>query len=218
MRACVRACMCVCWCYVGVPCLCSPCLSGAPPQREEPEDVLVVHPKHKGCGGVDALPAGATIGTSSLRRQAVLAALRPDVTVTSVRGNLNTRLKKLDEGVGGVAYDALVLARAGVKRMGWESRIEAVLPPAVFPYSVGQGALGIECRAADAGVLEFMKALVHAPSDRRCRAERAFLHGLLGGCQVPIGVQSTIAADGALTLRGVVMSLDGSKPAIDVGS
>ncbi len=176
---------------------------GAVTEREDPADALVLHGKHHG-KQIDTLPEGAVIGTSSLRRLAQLRYHYPHLTFKDVRGNLNTRLQKLDDG----EYDALVLAVAGLQRLGMADRVHQVLPPEISLHAVGQGALGIECRADDAEVLALLKALEHQPTAYRCYAERAFLRELEGGCQVPIGVNTSLDGD-RLTLTGLVASLDG---------
>lgn len=244
--------------------------------REDPRDALLISAKHydttdipdssttnntnSSAAQVDlpvsscrykslaSLPPGAVVGTSSLRREAMIRRLYPHLTVATIRGNLNTRLRKLDqgvtpEGVGAAAsgpsatavaaaaaaasdiegavtspatvaatgssngntssnathgssaqpslhYDALVLAAAGVKRMGWGRRIVALLSPSDQPHAAGQGALGLECRADDGEVLALCRAITHVPSAIACLAERAFLNRLQGGCQAPIAVQS----------------------------
>ncbi len=165
-------------------------------ERQDPEDALVVHADHRGCGGLAGLPAGSVVGTSSLRRAALLRKLHPALRPEVVRGNLQTRLAKLDASSwGGKSwprhYDALLLAAAGLKRLGWHARLEASLAGDSFPYGVGQGALGVEAREADHVMGEMVReACGHAPTDSRCRAERAFLRALQGGCQVPIAVTS----------------------------
>ncbi|MBW4654456.1 MAG: hydroxymethylbilane synthase [Kaiparowitsia implicata GSE-PSE-MK54-09C] len=176
---------------------------GCVTEREDPADALVLHSKHAG-KQLDSLPDGAVIGTSSLRRLAQLRHHFPQLTFKDVRGNLNTRLSKLDAG----EYDALILAVAGLRRLGMGDRIDQAIPTHISLHAVGQGALGIECRADDAEVLHLLKALEHPPTASRCYAERAFLRSLEGGCQVPIGVTTTIE-EGTLTLAGVVASLDG---------
>lgn len=176
---------------------------GCVTEREDPADALVVHEKHKD-KQIDTLPEGAVIGTSSLRRLAQLRHHYPHLTFKDVRGNLNTRLAKLDAG----EYDAIILAVAGLRRLGMGDRIHQVLPSDVSLHAVGQGALGIECRTDDPEVLELLKVLQHEPTAQRCYAERAFLRVLEGGCQVPIGVNTTIDGD-TLTLTGIVASLDG---------
>lgn len=176
---------------------------GCVTERENPADALVVHEKHKD-KQLDTLPAGAVVGTSSLRRLAQLRHHYPHLSFKDVRGNLNTRLAKLDAG----EYDALILAVAGLHRLGMGDRIHQAIPAEVSLHAVGQGALGIECREGDPEVLNLIKALEHTPTAQRCHAERAFLRELEGGCQVPIGVNTVIEGD-SLTLTGLVASLDG---------
>lgn len=178
---------------------------GCVTEREDPADALVVHEKHKD-KQIDTLPEGTVIGTSSLRRLAQLRYRFPHLTFKDVRGNLNTRLGKLDAG----EYDALILAVAGLQRLGMSDRIHQILPPEVSLHAVGQGALGIECRADDTEVLELLKAIEHVPTAERCYAERSFLRRLEGGCQVPIGVNTKLEGD-TLTLTGIVASVDGQK-------
>jgi hydroxymethylbilane synthase len=174
-------------------------------ERENPADALVLHEKHQG-KQLDTLPEGAVIGTSSLRRLAQLRHYYPHFEFKDVRGNLNTRLAKLDEG----GYDALILAVAGLERLGMGARIHQVIPSEISLHAVGQGALGIECRADDPEVLELLKGLEHQPTAWRCLAERSFLRNLEGGCQVPIGVNTSIEGD-RLTMTGMVASLDGQR-------
>lgn len=178
---------------------------GCVTERENPADALVVHAKHKD-KQLDTLPEGAIVGTSSLRRLAQLRHHYPQLSFKDVRGNLNTRLAKLDAG----EYDALILAAAGLQRLDMADRIHQVIPAEISLHAVGQGALGIECRAEDTEILTLLKALEHAPTAYRCAAERAFLRELEGGCQVPIGVNTVLAGD-TLTLTGIVASLDGQK-------
>ena len=178
---------------------------GAVTEREDPADALVVHSNHQD-KQIDTLPEGAVIGTSSLRRLAQLRYHFPHLAFKDIRGNLNTRLAKLDAG----EYDAIILAVAGLKRLDMSDRIHQILPPEVSLHAVGQGALGIECREDDAEVLELLKALEHIPTRDRCYAERAFLRQLEGGCQVPIGVNTTLNGE-QLTLTGIVASVDGQK-------
>jgi hydroxymethylbilane synthase len=167
----------------------------AVPERQDPRDAVVGRT-------LAALPAGARAGTSSLRRAAQLRQLRPDLAIESVRGNLDTRLRKLDEG----QYDAILLAAAGLKRLGWADRIAEILPPEQMCPAVGQGALAIETRAGStvAAVLD------HAPTHTAVMAERALLARLGGGCQVPIGAHATVEA-GRLRLIAIVAAPDGSK-------
>lgn len=178
---------------------------GCVTQREDPADALVVNYKHQG-QQLDTLPQGAVIGTSSLRRLAQLRHHYPHLTFKDVRGNVNTRLAKLDAG----EYDAIVLAVAGLQRLGMAERIHQVIPADISLHAVGQGALGIECRGDDGEVLGLLKVLEHPDTRDRCLAERAFLRQLEGGCQVPIGVNTQIEGE-QLTLTGMVASLDGQQ-------
>jgi hydroxymethylbilane synthase len=178
---------------------------GCVTEREDPADALVVHAKHQD-KQLDTLPAGAVIGTSSLRRLAQLRHHFPHFAFKDIRGNLNTRLRKLDEG----EYDAIILAVAGLRRLGMGERVHQTLPAAISLHAVGQGALGIECRSGDPDILAIIKVLEHQPTAYRCYAERAFLRELEGGCQVPIGVNTVIEGDN-LTLVGIVASLDGQQ-------
>ena len=174
-------------------------------ERENPADALVVHEKHKD-KQIETLPEGAVIGTSSLRRLAQLRHHFPHFEFKDVRGNLNTRLAKLDEG----EYDALILAAAGLGRLGMAERIHHVIPKEISLHAAGQGALGIECLVDNEKLISFLKAIEHPQTRDRCLAERAFLRELEGGCQVPIGVNTEINGD-ELTLTGLVASLDGTK-------
>lgn len=178
---------------------------GCVTERVNPADALVVNAQHQD-KQLDSLPEGAIIGTSSLRRLAQLRHYYPHLTFKDVRGNVNTRLGKLDAG----EYDGIILAVAGLQRLGMGDRIHQVIPSDISLHAVGQGALGIECRANDAEVLEILKMLEDIPSRDRCLAERAFLRELEGGCQVPIGVNTQIEND-VLTLTGLVASLDGQQ-------
>lgn len=178
---------------------------GCVTEREDPADALVVHERNKD-KQLDSLPEGAVIGTSSLRRLAQLRHHYPHLRFKDIRGNLNTRLQKLDAG----DYDAIVLAVAGLQRLDMAERIHQIIPAEISLHAVGQGALGIECRAEDPEVLHLLKALEHQPTAYRCYAERAFLRELEGGCQVPIGVNTQIEGD-SLTLVGMVASVDGQK-------
>jgi len=176
---------------------------GVVTEREDPADALVVHSRHRD-KQIDTLAAGAVVGTSSLRRLAQLRHHFPHLRFKDIRGNLNTRLQKLDAG----EYDAIILAVAGLQRLGMSDRIHQVLPPEVSLHAVGQGALGIECRADDPEVLSLLKAIEHTPTRDRTLAERAFLRELEGGCQVPIGVNTQLDGE-QLTLTGLVASVDG---------
>ncbi|QNJ14716.1 porphobilinogen deaminase [Synechococcus sp. A18-46.1] len=174
-------------------------------EREDPADALVVNAKnanHK----LDTLPEGAVVGTSSLRRLAQLRHHYPHLSFKDVRGNVITRLEKLDSG----DYDCLILAAAGLERLGFGNRIHQIIPGDISLHAVGQGALGIECMEDKPEVLEIIKVLEHTTTSRRCLAERAFLRELEGGCQVPIGVNSQINNE-ELTLTGMVASLDGKR-------
>jgi hydroxymethylbilane synthase len=178
---------------------------GCVTERENPADALVVHEQHQD-KQLHTLPEGAVIGTSSLRRLAQLRHHYPHLSFKDVRGNLITRLAKLDAG----EYDALILAFAGLHRLEMADRIHQVIPSDISLHAVGQGALGIECRVGDDEVLTLLKALEHQPTAQRCYAERAFLRELEGGCQVPIGVNTVLDGD-SLTLIGIVASLDGQR-------
>ena len=172
-------------------------------EREDPADALVVHAKHKD-KTLATLPEAAVVGTSSLRRLAQLRHHYPHLEFKDVRGNVITRLEKLDSG----EFDCLILAAAGLGRLGLGERIHERIDPSISLHAVGQGALGIECRLGDDAVLAQIKTLEHLPTARRCLAERAFLRQLEGGCQVPIGVNSRFEGE-ELILTGMVASLDG---------
>lgn len=178
---------------------------GAVPKREDPRDVLISLKGYDLAG----LPANAKVGTSSLRRAAQLKARRPDLQIESVRGNIDTRLKKLEtEG-----FDAILLAAAGMRRMGWADRITNYLDPQECLPAVGQGALAIECRAGDKEVMELLARLNDAKTERAVRAERRFLGLLNGGCQVPIGAYAEAESDNddsTIRLTAMVASPDGT--------
>ena len=176
-------------------------------EREDPADALVVHAKHRD-RTLASLPEGSVVGTSSLRRLAQLRHHYPHLSFKDVRGNVITRLEKLDAG----DFDCLILAAAGLGRLGLGDRIHELIDPSISLHAVGQGALGIECRDGDTAVLEQIRVLEHTPTARRCLAERAFLRELEGGCQVPIGVNTRFDGEGEsaeLVLTGMVASLDG---------
>ena len=157
---------------------------GAIPRRADARDCII----SKGDLSFDELPQGARVGTSSLRRSSQLKHLRPDLRIESIRGNIDSRLKKLEaEG-----FDAILLAAAGLYRMGWLDRISAFLPTDECLPAVGQGALGIECRAGDALMLDLLSRLQHEGTARCVLAERSFLRRLNGGCQVPIGAYASL--------------------------
>ncbi len=176
---------------------------GAILAREDPRDALVSNT----VGSFEALPPGARVGTSSLRRQCQLRVLRPDLRVLDLRGNVNTRLRKLDED----EYDAIVLASAGLLRLGMKERIRAPLPLTLSLPAVGQGAIGVEIRSDDAALRELLAPLDDPDCADCVRAERALNRALHGGCQVPIAGHATIEADGALWLRALVGSIDGQR-------
>jgi len=170
--------------------------------REDPRDTLISNEY----SSIEALPQGARVGTSSLRRQCQLRRIRPDLEVLDLRGNVNTRLAKLDNG----DYDAILLAAAGVKRMGWEARITELLAPEQFVPAIGQGAIGIEIRVDDARVRGLIEELNDSQTATRIRAERALNEALQGGCQVPIAGYSEIS-HGVIVLRALVGRPDGSE-------
>lgn len=157
-------------------------------------------------GTVENLPYGAKVGTSSLRRKAQLLKYRPDLVIHDLRGNLDTRLQKLDTG----DLDAILLAVAGLKRLGWQERITQVLSSEVCLPAVGQGALAIEARSNDAVVLDMLAFLNHQETRWAVEAERAYLAEVEGGCQIPIGVYATLQQD-VLTLEAVILSVDGKR-------
>ncbi len=169
------------------------------PEREEPRDALV------GATLAD-LKEGVRIGTSSLRRSAQLHALGRGLAIENLRGNVDTRLRKLDEG----KYDAIVLASAGLRRLGWQDRIRELIPEDVMCPAVGQGALAIETREDGGAAWNIVRKLDHAESRKTVEAERALLAVLGGGCQVPIGAYARIE-NGSLRLRAIVASPDGSR-------
>ncbi len=178
-------------------------------KRDNPTDAVVMHPKHKGLK-IDMLPKGSFIGTSSLRRIAFLKRKYPDLNFQDVRGNLNTRLRKLDEGDGDILYDAIVLATAGLVRMGWENRLSHELDASVCMYAVGQGALAVETRSDDDIINKLLSPLNDPDTVVCCTAERALLRSLGGGCSVPIGTCTTVdPTNHTLCMEGAVLSLDG---------
>ncbi|MBZ6535140.1 hydroxymethylbilane synthase [Acinetobacter seifertii] len=169
-------------------------------EREDPLDAFVSNTFEKFAD----LPQGARVGTSSLRRKSQILKQRPDLQIIDLRGNVGTRLGKLDEG----QYDAIILASAGLKRLGLENRIRHTIEPNVSLPAVGQGALGLECRADDQEVLALIQPLLHIETDVCVRAERAFNAYLEGGCQVPIAGYATLQ-DGKIHIEGRVGSPDG---------
>jgi hydroxymethylbilane synthase len=175
---------------------------GAVPLREDARDALIT----RGHSSLDELPQGALVGTSSLRRASQLQHYRPDLRVEPVRGNIDSRLRKLEsEG-----FDAILLAAAGLHRTGWQDRISAYLPPEICLPAVGQGALCIECRGGDDFMLDLLGRYQHEETALAVQAERSFLGRLNGGCQVPLGAYASVADDGlSVTLTGMVGSPDG---------
>lgn len=172
-------------------------------EREDPTDAFVSN-RYR---ALEELPAEAVVGTSSLRRECQLRERRPDLQVKFLRGNVNTRLRKLDEG----EYDAVILASAGLLRLGFGARIAQRIPVEMSLPAGGQGAVGIELRTDDQRLMELLQVLHHAPTARRVTAERAMNQHLQGGCQVPIACYAAYLADtGRLWLRGLVGRPDGS--------
>ena len=169
-------------------------------ERADPRDALV----SKG-PGLDELPRGARVGTTSLRRQAQLGAARPDLEVADLRGNVDTRLRRLREG----KFDAILLAMAGLVRLGRADEVTEALDPGAFVPAPGQGTIALECRGDDQAVREAVAPLHHEPTARAVAAERAFLATLGGGCNVPLGAHATAREEG-LDLVGFVARVDGS--------
>jgi hydroxymethylbilane synthase len=170
------------------------------PEREIPQDAFI----SVRYNSIDELPDGAVIGTSSLRRKSQLACLRSDLTIKDLRGNLDTRLRKLDKG----EFDAIILAGAGLNRLGMQNRITALFTADQMLPAIGQGSLGIELRKDDTELLEGLQFLHHNKTATAVAAERAFLLRLEGGCQVPIGGHATVDGD-SLTLVGLIADIDG---------
>jgi hydroxymethylbilane synthase len=177
-------------------------------KREDPRDAFITatqnsKPKTQ---SFKALPQGATIGTSSLRRSCQLLSVRPDLKIEQLRGNLDTRLRKLDEG----QFDAIILAAAGVKRLGWAERITEILAPELSLPAIGQGAIGIECRTGDRLITDLIAPLNDAETSVCVRAERSFLKKLEGGCQVPIAAYARLIG-GKIVMDGLVGSVNGDR-------
>jgi len=171
-------------------------------EREDPRDAFVSN----NYASLEELPEGAVVGTSSLRRQCQLSDRRPDLEIKSLRGNVNTRLRKLDEG----EYDAIILAAAGLLRLGFGERIRSTIDPEDSLPAIGQGAVGIECRSDDERINALLAPLHHADTASRVLAERAMNTRLEGGCQVPIGGHA-ILEDDEIWMRGLVGTVDGSE-------
>jgi len=177
--------------------------------REDPRDCLVAREGKT----LEQLSHGAKIGTSSLRRRAQLKKLRPDLEIFEMRGNVDTRLKKIEEG----QYDAMVIAHAGLKRLGLVNFVTEIFEEERFLPQAGQGALAVEIRNGDSETQELIKPLNHEPTFHRVLAERSFLRRLEGGCQIPVGVSSKIEGD-VLTLKGGIFSLEGDREVVDAAA
>lgn len=171
-------------------------------EREDPRDAFVSNQY----ASLDELPEGAVVGTSSLRRQCQLSDRRPDLKIKSLRGNVNTRLRKLDDG----EYDAVILAAAGLIRLGFGERIRSAIDPVDSLPAIGQGAVGIECRSDDETINALLAPLHHSDTADRVLAERAMNTRLEGGCQVPIGGHATLEGD-TLHMSGLVGTVDGTE-------
>src|SRR5512139_3334934 len=177
-------------------------------RREDPRDAFLSQLQGEKFRilNFDQLPKGASVGTSSLRRSCQLLSLRPDLRIAQLRGNLDTRLRKLDEG----QFDVIILAAAGVKRLGWAARITEILDPSISLPAIGQGAVGIECRRDDRFMNELLAPLDHPETTVCVSAERAFLGRLEGGCQVPIAAHARL--EGAtIVMDGLVGSVTGDR-------
>ena len=176
----------------------------AVPERAPTADALILPAGHTGPDTLDALPRGATVATGSLRRQAQLLHIRPDLKLVEVRGNIDTRLRKLDEG----EFSALILAAAGLRRLGLGNRIRQELVPPRMLAAVGQGALGIECRENDPSTRSLLARLTDAAAWAEVRAERSLLATLRAGCHAPVGAHCRVEGE-HVTLAAVVLSPDG---------
>ncbi len=174
---------------------------GAVPAREDARDCLVA----RAAGSLAELGDGAVVGTSSLRRSAQLSALRPDLEIRSIRGNVDTRIRKVEAG----EYDAAVLAAAGVRRLGLDSAVSEWLAPETMLPAPGQGALGIQCRAEDAAIRSLLAEIDDAAAGAETTAERAFLEALGGGCAAPVAALATATTTPRVRLQGLVSSVDG---------
>ncbi len=174
---------------------------GAIPPRAEVQDVLICPAGFT----LDELPAGAVVGTSSIRRRAQIRAYRPDLQIQDIRGNIDTRIRKAREGL----YDAIILAAAGVVRLGLQEQITQVLPLEIMLPAPGQGALAVQCREDDEQTLRRLASIHHQATHRAVSAERAFLSSLGSGCSLPVGALAEVRGD-QISLQGVVASPDGS--------
>ncbi|KAL7272038.1 porphobilinogen deaminase [Rhizina undulata] len=184
------------------------CKIGAILEREDPRDALVMKAGST-YTSLDDLPEGSVIGTSSVRRSAQIAKRYPHLKFRDVRGNVGTRLSKLDDTES--AYACLILAAAGLHRLDLNSRITSYLSSPTVLHAVGQGALGVEIRENDPATEELLKSLVHEPTYLSCFAERSLMRTLEGGCSVPIGVETEFTEDGKLKMRAIVASVDGTQ-------
>ena len=171
--------------------------------RQDPRDALL----SRGGAVLKDLPPGARVGTSSLRRRAFLSRMRPDLTLLELRGNVPTRVQRLEDG----DYDAIILAAAGLRRLGLEAHISELLPTDNFPPALSQGVIGVACRADDTETLRWLRPLDDQPARLAATAERALLRRLEGGCQVPLGALGTSSAGGRLQLYAAVCALNGSE-------
>ncbi|WP_433179051.1 hydroxymethylbilane synthase [Actinoallomurus sp. CA-150999] len=174
-------------------------------EREDAHDVIVF-PSGSPYGSVDELPAGARVATSAVRRKAQILRVRPDLRVDRIRGNVNSRLARFDTEQ---QFDAMILARAGLRRIGMEDRVGQVLPVETMCPAIGAGVIGVQCRTADTGVMELVRLLDHAETRTHVTAERTMLQDLQGHCNSPIAGHCTTAGDGRLSLIGMVFSPDG---------
>jgi len=172
-------------------------------ERQDPRDAYLSRDYAKFAD----LPKGASVGTSSLRRQCQLMAVRPDIKIEQLRGNLDTRIRKMEEGL----FDAVILAAAGINRLGWSAKIKELLDADVCLPAIGQGAIGIECRKDDPFMNGVLEKLQHQDTWDAVLAERAFLARLEGGCQVPIACHATILGGGKMKITGLVGSINGDK-------
>jgi hydroxymethylbilane synthase len=175
---------------------------GAILRREDVRDALVA----RDVSSVEALPKGARVGTASLRRAALMRRARPDIEIGLLRGNVPTRIRRIEEG----AFDATLLAVAGLKRLGLEGHIRTLLPIEKFPPACGQGAIAIECREGDGAVRDLLAAIDHGETAAALSCERAFLATLDGSCQTPVGGHASIK-DGSLAFDGILLSEDGTE-------